>query len=246
MAIISARCFVILETLNITFSHKTKKIVGEEQGKNKKQIAFNDEVDKYYYSKFLADGIAENVKKNILEEKKIVNLDCKVSECIKMLLTSQVYKYLIENSDINLDGYIKFRTSKIKELIKNDIELAQHKLNIKREYNDFINMLRYFVNTQSYQHKEITVIIDNNEDFIILDNGKNDITQKCIIDLLHYDESLDDFAIKSGDLLISSLIILAPKKICFIGWQNIKNKELKKTIEDVFQERIIWNNFTIT
>ncbi|OPJ59054.1 putative sporulation protein YtxC [Clostridium oryzae] len=138
-----------------------------------------------------------------------------------------------ENRTINVDGFITFRT---KELFK-DMEVIIDKIveryMVEKEYNEFIKLLKYFVEIQESRIDEVNIIIDA--------AGQYKVTNKDGKDIL--DEFLDGIEYKKvdnniEDLIISGLITNSPAKIVIHGVRNCVNKEIVDTIKNVFNDRV--------
>ena len=70
----------------------------------------------------------------------------------------------------------------------------------------------------------------------MLDNDENEITNECIQD---FTNEVNVGEINYDDLLVSSLITLAPKKIMIHNINRIENKELLETIKNVFPGKLV-------
>ncbi len=146
-----------------------------------------------------------------------------------------VLEYFAANEELNIDGFVNFRLgSYIKEL-NDTIERAIEQYVAEREYNEFIKLLKYFVDIQ--ECKVETVHLKQAEDgkYIMLDEDMNSVSAE------YFDEiksELADENINYDDLLISTLITISPRRIYLHEADNFKNKELLKTIKSVFADRI--------
>ena len=109
---------------------------------------------------------------------------------------------------------------------------------IEQEYNDFINLLKYFVNIQTSRPKLVHVIVLSSGSYELVSEEKENITKKAMSDFVDIDDLPDN--INYDDLLISMLITLAPKSVVVHNAKLIKNKELFKTIDLVFDNSLIY------
>ena len=103
---------------------------------------------------------------------------------------------------------------------------------LNREYEDFIELLKYFVSVQDSRPELVYIRVLSNGTYQIFDKNKNDITKKCLYEFSTADDMND---VSFDDLLISILITLAPEKMIVENSKNIKNVQLFETIERVFE-----------
>jgi putative sporulation protein YtxC len=182
--------------------------------KNMIEKALKDEADKVdeaviYYM---------NRKNNIVE---------KIIECLE------------ENKEINIDGIVTFRMKEFKEDIDSIVEKVIEKYMVEKEYNEFIKLLKYFVDVQESKLEEVHIMIDSNGDYIVKDEFGNDVLNNLMDELY---ETKYTTTVSSEDLIISGLITTSPKKVIIHSVHNCKNKELMDTIKNVFEERVEYCN----
>lgn len=129
--------------------------------------------------------------------------------------------YFNYNSKLVIDGFINFRLKDFCCEIQLAVEDAVEDYILEREYNDFLDLLKYFVKATHPKISKLHVIFSGKV-FKIFDDKLNPISTD-VFDL----ELLDD-TIEYEDLLITSLITMAPNKLVF---HNVENCEFKNTIE---------------
>jgi len=141
-----------------------------------------------------------------------------------------------ENTDsLILDGFVNFR---LKDYIKDLEEIVDKAVDdflMEREYKEFIRLLRYFVDIQEPKYDTIHVIAGFEDKYILLDEKKGEITNECIQEFVN---EIQDGEINYDDLLVSTLITFAPRKIVIHCTGQIKNKELLETIKNVFSGKV--------
>ena len=151
----------------------------------------------------------------------------------RAMIQKDIVDYLIENNSILIDGYMRFRLREYLYLIDISIEKAIFELETENEYKEFLGMLQYFVNMQESKIELVNVIIKDN-DYILLDANDNILEDGLLDDVeeeLHYDE------VSKADLLVSSLIVIAPKKLVIHIKEN-KEDEIISIIKEVFGDRV--------
>ncbi len=142
-------------------------------------------------------------------------------------------RYFRENSTGNVEGLVSFRFFEYKKMLNRLADELVDIYYLNREYEDFIELLRYFVAVQDNRPKVAYICAKKDGSYQILNENKEDITQKCVMEFANAEETK---SISFDDLLISILITLAPEKIIVKNSENIKNTQLFETIEKVFEE----------
>ncbi len=141
--------------------------------------------------------------------------------------------YFIENKNGNVEGIVNFRFYKYEKILNALSEDLVDIYYLNREYEDFIELLRYFISVQDTRPRIIYLIANKYGMYTILNEKRQDITNRCLAEFLSSEDVRRD---SYDDLLISILITLAPEKIVVENKENIKNKQLFETIEKVFEK----------
>ena len=81
------------------------------------------------------------------------------------------------------------------------------------------------------------VLAGYNNKYVLLEGSGREITNDCIQDFMN---EVSEEEINFDDLLVSSLITLAPNKIYIHLVGQIKNKELMETIKNVFVGKVVF------
>jgi putative sporulation protein YtxC len=114
---------------------------------------------------------------------------------------------------------------------------------IENEYNEFIKLLQYFVEIQDPKMDEVHVLQQEDKRYILLDSNFKVIHNEMLEQLAR---EISDKEISHDDLLISSLITIAPCKITIHEYDKIKNVELLNTINNVFTGKVVMSEERIT
>lgn len=177
-------------------------------------------------------------KNYVLSAVENFNLDKDVGFIARLDLVSEaVYKFISEGrKKLYPEGFATFRLRKYEDALDELIEKVLEDSFRKREYEEFISLLKYFVSVNDNRPGEVSILVRTDGVYELYDEKGKNITKKCMADFLSDGEKPDD--ISFDDLLISMLITLAPKKITFHGGEKIKNKDLMKTIAKVFDENV--------
>ena len=188
---------------------------------------------KHYLSGVISDFIMEYMRASILEEllKRDYSYFNKSERGLILRLTlhklshkENKNKYLYDRNEvlcklvehfqmnhyINLEGFFNFRVKNHMAELKNNIELTIDDFLAEQEYQDYINLLKYFVNLQEPKIDEIHIIIDDTGSFQLKDNN---------LKLLDYEQTeglglnFYNAQIEKADILISSLIKFVPQNV---------------------------------
>lgn len=192
---------------------------------------------------FLKFEDIKNVKTMI--EKVLREEDEKVDDFViyfmnrKNNIVEKIIDCLNENKEVNIEGLITFRMKEFKEDLDNIVEKVVEKYMVEKEYNEFIKLLKYFVEVQESKLEEVNIMIDSNGDYIVKDEFGNDILNNLMDELY---ETKYTAKVSAEDLIISGLITTSPKKVKIHSVHNCKNKELMETIKNVFEDRVEYCN----
>jgi putative sporulation protein YtxC len=120
--------------------------------------------------------------------------------------------------------------------ISNICEDALEEYLIEKDYDEFISVLRYFINVQETKIDILKVYIRKDNSFILYDKNDNIIENEN-------DEELINMFIKENlnyeDFLISTLLSLCPNHI--IIYDSLKtnsSREIIDTIKAIFEEKV--------
>lgn len=155
------------------------------------------------------------------------------------LIIRKLIEYFDGSNNLVLDGFINFR---LKEYIKDLEEVVDKAVDdflMEREYKEFIRLLRYFVEIQDPKFDTIHVIVSYENKYVLLDETRKEITNECIQEFIN---EISEGEVNYDDLLVSSLITLAPRKVVIHCFGQFKNKELLETIKNVFSGKVTMCN----
>jgi len=147
------------------------------------------------------------------------------------IIIRKLVDYFESSNKVILDGFVNFR---LKDYIKDLEEIVDKAVDdflTEREYREFIRLLRYFVDIQEPKFSVIHVLVGYDNKYVLLDQNKNEITNECIEEFMN---DIPEGEINYDDLLVSSLITMAPKKVIIHSANSFRNKELLETIKNVF------------
>lgn len=170
-------------------------------------------------------------------EKKIIFQNCK--ELLKIderkkyeILYQEVEKYIQENSKIVLEGIVNFRIQSYIKLLDEITDMSVNQYIIEKEYNEFINLLKTYINNTTAGIERLHLIYENGES-ILLDENKNIIS---MTDNIFNAKYLSDISFSSNDFALNTLLNLLPERLD-IHIIDIED-EFIETLKLIFEDRI--------
>lgn len=159
---------------------------------------------------------------------------------IKQSLYQKVYDYILNEDYINIEGFVKFRMKEFNNYISTIVDLAWEEYFIKKDQDEFINVLKYFVDAQKEKLELLRIHIKEDNSFILYDKYGNEI------DSIN-DEEIMNIMIKENlnyeDFLMSNLLTLCPGKIEIIdSLNNNSSKEIIEIIKSIFGDKVSYIN----
>ncbi|MDW8801284.1 putative sporulation protein YtxC [Clostridium sp. A1-XYC3] len=150
-------------------------------------------------------------------------------------IIDKIVECIGENKEINIKGFITFRMKDLKDDLEAIIDKVVEKYMVEKEYNEFIKLLKYFVEIQESKIDLVNIEIDSQGKYVVKDKNSNDITEMLFSDLndLRYRENTN-----AEDMIISILITNSPEKIVIHCVENCRNNELIDTVKKVFTDRV--------
>ncbi|MFA7636900.1 MAG: putative sporulation protein YtxC [Monoglobales bacterium] len=138
----------------------------------------------------------------------------------------------LSSGHINVDGLVAFRLSEYKEELKFAAEFFIDELSVKKSYDEFIGLMKYFAEIQA-PVTDMVVLTESMGEYKLTDSSGEQIS-------LSFDEEfaeeISPIGLTSEDLLISNLMAAMPKKIIFKDINE--EKPIINTISRIFEGRI--------
>jgi len=154
----------------------------------------------------------------------------------KNMIIRKLLEYFESTNNLILDGFVNFRLKEYKKDLEEIVDKAVDEFLMQREYKEFIRLLKYFVDIQEPKYNVVHVLVRYDKKYILLDENKREITNECLEDFV---SEVCEGEINYDDLLVSSLITLAPRKVIIHGNGEFDNKELLDTIKNVFFGKVV-------
>lgn len=150
-------------------------------------------------------------------------------------IVEKLLEYLETSHFLVLEGFIRFRLGEYREELRELVSRAADDFVVEKEYQEFIRLLRYFVDLQGPQLPEVQVVLNDGDRFELFD-GENKALRKE--SLPERSQLLGEEELNHGDILISTLIALPPTHITLHRASSRVTPELTDTIKDVFAGRV--------
>ncbi|KAK2219524.1 hypothetical protein XC21_02585, partial [Clostridioides difficile] len=165
-----------------------------------------------------------------------LNIFAKKEIFMRETVFTRVRNYIEENDFINVEGFIRFRMREFMKYISAIGDIAVEEYLIKKDQDEFIRVLKYFIDTQEEKIDLLKVHIMEDNTFVLYDKNGNKIDS---ID----DEEIINMVIRENlnyeDFLISTLLTLCPKKIEILDLLNNNcSKEIIDTVEAIFENKV--------
>ena len=151
----------------------------------------------------------------------------------KEKIISCLSDYIHEHKYFILDGFVNFRLFEYCTLIEECVDSAVNKYIIDREYKEFIELLKGYINSQQNRSNVIHIIYFNNET-ILLDESQNVLVYD---NQLEHPKYLSDISFSSKDYCLNALLNLLPKKI--IVHMLVDEDEFIETLKLIFGRKLM-------
>ena len=142
-------------------------------------------------------------------------------------------EYFSNNKSAILDGFVNFRLKNYIKILDYIVDMAVNKFVIDREYTEFIDLLKCYINSKEHGIGAVHLIYQNQES-ILLDEYKEIID---LDDSVLNSKYLSDITFSSNDYTLNTLLTLLPKKIYIHLIDEIQD-EFINTLKLVFDNRI--------
>ncbi|NLK00753.1 MAG: hypothetical protein GX318_05905 [Clostridia bacterium] len=154
---------------------------------------------------------------------------------LKSMISHRLIAHLNTNNRINIEGFIKFALKDYSNKLKIKIDDAVDEYLLEKEYDDFIDLLRCFVEIQEPRVDKVHVIIRSTSVFELFDDDYNVIDNEYLENFIL---EMVDSELSYEDLLISALITIAPLEVKVHLPDYNGFCDSLATIQKVFEQRV--------
>lgn len=151
----------------------------------------------------------------------------------KNIIFISFLKYIIYNKTMVLDGFINFRLKDYISILDDAVDYSVSKYLIEREYAEFVNLLKIYINSKESKTSLVHLVYTNQES-ILIDEYNNLID---IDDHIFEAKYLSDISFSSNDYALNTLLTLLPEKI-YIHLIDSNEDEFINTLKLIFDNRV--------
>ena len=181
-----------------------------------------------------SNNIKSQEKDEVAKISKEILLDDNNFSLEKEQMHNQIKDYIMNDPNIYIEGFLRFRIKEFNLFMDLVIDRGIDEFTLEKEYKEFIKILQYFIDVQEPKYNLINLIFENH-DYKLIDEEDNIIDKDFFSEIVN---EIDADGISKEDLLISTLIVLAPKKLILHLDELNQNEDLVKIISNVFQDRV--------
>lgn len=210
----------------------------QEMNRFKSRLAplVSDLITKKYEKRFMTDIINKGYTGFTREDKQhILSEAYRQNDEQNSTLTGKLTEYLDTADKLIIDGFVNFRLAEYKKQLQGRIERAVDEFVTQREYAEFTALLKYFVEIQPTREPIVHIVAFDDGRYAVYNKGRKDITTKCMSEFFAV---MNESEMNYDDLLLSTLITLAPGEIVIHNECNIKNQELYNTVHEIFGNKL--------
>jgi putative sporulation protein YtxC len=151
-------------------------------------------------------------------------------------ILTRLMEFLERNDEVVLDGFVRFRLRDYLEELEDAVDRAVDEYLMEREYREFIRLLRYFIEMQESRIEEVHVLVSPSGIYRLVDREnqplRSDHLDEGIIQMMEGDLGYED-------LLVSSLIALAPRLVTIHTKDGAQKLPSLDTLNSIFAERLL-------
>lgn len=150
----------------------------------------------------------------------------------KEIIKKALLSYIQEYKSMILEGFVNFRLKQYMSYLDNGIDTAVNQFIIEKEYNEFISLLKIYIDSKPPECEILHLIYINGES-ILLDRQKNIVS---VSENIYNAKYLSDISFSSNDFALNTLLSLLPAKIEIhvIGIED----EFIDTVKQIFEGRV--------
>lgn len=161
-----------------------------------------------------------------LEIIKYKNKQFRRDQFLKKEINKKLIDYFNKQWQINIDGFVRFRLQGYMENIQEIINEAKEEIITEKEYNDFIKLLKYFVDIQEAKVQDAHLVKKKGK-YLVISDEEGTIAEERYGD------------VNGADGIISCLVTYAPKKVIIHIKDFYADEEVLSTVNSIFDERVV-------
>ncbi|SHJ07842.1 putative sporulation protein YtxC [Desulfosporosinus lacus] len=151
----------------------------------------------------------------------------------KTSLVTQILSCLDHSTVFDIEGFLRFRAQEYKNEVNKAVEFAIDEYVVEKEYLEFIELLKHFVDSQKPRLEYLHVGMTSQGKFHLYNKDGVKVTHQFLED--YQLDNVNELGYE--DLLVSALIAVAPREITLhIRYEGFK--DTLETIRNVFGNRV--------
>lgn len=152
----------------------------------------------------------------------------------KNKISEELEKYLQEETELNLGGFMTFRMMSYRNELTEIVEYALDEYVLDKQYQEFISLLKYFVQLQETKVPLVHLLHKGGHDFTLYNESFQPLEPKppsdrIVAEMLETEMNIED-------MVISSLISVSPKQITV--HTRHPDMQVIRTIDTIFDGRV--------
>ena len=179
----------------------------------------------FYFDEYERLQICDNCKDTV-ENEEIT------AKSRQEIIQKALLLYIQEQKSMILEGFVNFRLQEYMSYLDNTIDTCVNQFIIEKEYNEFISLLKIYIDSKPAECEILHLIYINGES-ILLDKEKNIVS---VSENIYNAKYLSDISFSSNDFALNTLLSLLPAKIEMhvIGLED----EFIDTVKQIFEGRV--------
>lgn len=179
--------------------------------------------------------VKDIIKNAVTCNSKIMNDDMIFYLNRKNAIVKKIIACNERSNEFNINGFITFRMKELLTDFESIVDKVVEKYMAEKEYNEFIKLLKYFVDIQESKIEEINIMVKGSGEYLMLDEYGKNLLEFMLSEV--YDANYQTNT-SMEDVIISSLITNSPRKIVLHNISLCDNIEFIETIKNVFCDRV--------
>ncbi|MDD2420780.1 MAG: putative sporulation protein YtxC [Heliobacteriaceae bacterium] len=189
----------------------------------------------YYFSAAEREGVVLKARQVLQQEEKATKEYLVYKLGRRQRITARLHEVFQAHRRLHVDGFIRFRLRDYLQRLAEAMDAAVEEYLLEKEYNEFIRLLRYFLEIQEAKLPMVHVILQTSGNFRLLDAREQPVSND-LVDGVNKD--MGDQDVSYEDLLISTLVTVAPEKVVLHFWEGSTGGDALPTIQAVFGDRL--------
>lgn len=154
----------------------------------------------------------------------------------KQAIATRLLEYFHKNNWLNIEGFVRFRLQDYLMELEQALEEAIDEYLMEKEYDEFIRLLRYFVEAQEPRLEKVHVVLNPGNGFQLYDNENRSLSGEYLDGFL---VDMADSELNYEDLLISALITMSPRQVILHPVDKGRCHNTISILKGVFGERLV-------